>query len=160
MRRRIRFRKVILWTLALVVAIGAGGVIAAYNYVTGGETLVEVIRREAPRFLPRNKVDLIQARIRPFVGEVIFNAISVGDDGPGGPGSLAYLPYLQINYRPLGNAARSVRAEGCRHPPPDDPPPTSPQRYLELPEPCSPTPGLDPSARIRRRSRSRMGPSS
>ena len=112
MRRRIRFRKVILWTLALVVAIGAGGVIAAYNYVTGGETLVAVIRRDAPRFLPHNKVDLIQARIRPFVGEVIFHAISVGDDGPGGPASLAYLPYLQINYDPWAMLHGRFEAKG------------------------------------------------
>ncbi len=101
MTRRARFRKAILWTLALVVAIGAGSVIAAYNYVTKGDTLVELIRRDAPKFLPRSKVDLIQARIWPLRGEVLFHAISVGDTGPGGPASLAYLPYLQVNFDPM-----------------------------------------------------------
>ena len=63
MSRRVRFRvrKAIFWALALVLAIGAGSTIAAYNYVTRGDTLVELIRRKAPHYLPRSKVDLIQA---------------------------------------------------------------------------------------------------
>ena len=98
--RRRRFWKLVVWTLALGSAIVVGGVIAAYHYVTEGDTLVELIRREAPRYLPRCRVDLAQARIRPFAGSVILSTISVGDGGPGGPASIAQLPYLQINYDP------------------------------------------------------------
>ena len=67
---------------------------------TEGDTLVEVVRREAPRYLPGARFDLIRARIKPFAGEVVFHAISLGDGGPGGPASVAQLPYLQINYNP------------------------------------------------------------
>ncbi len=100
MSRRKRFWKLALWTFALVSAIVTGGIFAAYHYVTEGDTLVELIKREAPRYLPRCKLDLLRARIRPFAGEVMLHAISVGDGGPGGPASIAYLPYLQINYDP------------------------------------------------------------
>ena len=100
MSRRVRIRKAILWALALILAIGAGGAIAAYNYVTRGDTLVELIRREAPRYLPRSRVDLISARIWPLRGEVLFHDISVGERGAAGPASLAYLPYVQVNFDP------------------------------------------------------------
>ncbi len=100
MKRPGRFRKLILWTLALLVAVLVGGAIAAYHYVTEGDTLVAIIRREAPRYLPRCQLDLIQARIRPFAGQVLLHSISLGDRGAGGRASIAYLPYLQINYNP------------------------------------------------------------
>ena len=100
MSRRVLFRKAILWALALVLAIGAGGAIAAYNYVTKGDTLVELVRREAPRYLPRSRVDLISARIWPLRGEVLFHDLSVGEPGIAGPASLAYLPYVQVNFDP------------------------------------------------------------
>ena len=100
MKRRGRVRKLVLWTLSLLMAVVVGGAIAAYHYVTEGETLVALIRQEAPRFLPRCRVDLIEARIRPVAGQVLLHALSVGDAGPGGLASMAYLPYVQISYNP------------------------------------------------------------
>ena len=100
MKRRGRFRKVILWTLALLMAVVVGGAIAAYHYVTEGETLVALIKREAPRFLPTCQVDLIEARIRPVAGRILLHSISVGDKSPGGLPAIAYFPYVQIDYNP------------------------------------------------------------
>lgn len=100
MRRPGRLRKLVLWTLALLMAVVVGGAIAAYHYVTEGETLVALIRQEAPRFLPGCRVDLIEARIRPVAGQVILNALSVGDNSPGGLAALAYFPYIQVDYNP------------------------------------------------------------
>ena len=63
-------RKVVLWTLALLVAVVVGGVWFAYAYVTDSRTLAALIRAEAPRYLPGTHLDLGRVRVRPFAGEV------------------------------------------------------------------------------------------
>ena len=62
-------RKVVLWTLALLVAAVVGGAWFAYDYATDSRTLAALIRAEAPRYLPGTTLDLGRVRIRPFAGE-------------------------------------------------------------------------------------------
>ena len=100
MKRRGRFRRAVLWALALLMAVVVGGAIAAYHYVTEGESLVALIRQEAPRFLPRCQVDLISARIRPVVGQVLLHSFTVGDADPAGLKAMAYFPFIQVDYNP------------------------------------------------------------
>ncbi len=99
-KRPRRFRKLILWMMALGAAVVVGGAIAAYQYVTEGDTLATLIRREAPRYLRGCQLDLIQVRLRPVAGQILLHAISLKDGDSGGRASIAYLPYLQINYNP------------------------------------------------------------
>ena len=81
-----RVRKVVGWGTFLVASILVGGTISAYFYVTDSETLADLIRREAPKYLPDCRVDVFKARIRPFFGEVMLSQVQVREtvgDSPG-----------------------------------------------------------------------------
>ena len=54
-----------------------GGAIAAYYYATDSDTLSDLVRREAPRFLPGCRVDVAKVRVRPFGGEVTLTQLLV-----------------------------------------------------------------------------------
>jgi len=97
---RRRVRRAFAWALSLALAIAAGGTIAAYYYVTDSDTLTELIRREAPRYLPGCKVAVLRARVRPFAGEMTLNHLSVREPGGVGGSPVARMPYLQVRYDP------------------------------------------------------------
>ena len=46
------------------------GLWLAYSYATDSATLAAAIRREAPKYLPKSRVTVERARVRPLVGEV------------------------------------------------------------------------------------------
>src|SRR5882672_251897 len=74
-----RLRKAAAWGSLLVSAVVVGGAIAAYYYVTDSETLSELVRREAPRFLPGCRVNVSKVRVRPFMGEILVTQLFVSD---------------------------------------------------------------------------------
>ena len=83
---RRRLRKGIAWSLLLFLAVVMGGAIAAYFYATDSETLSELVRREAPRFLPRCRVDVAGVRVKPFLGEILVSQLWVREaDEPENP---------------------------------------------------------------------------
>jgi AsmA-like C-terminal region len=76
---RRRLRKAAAWGFLLVLAVTLGGAIAAYFYATDSETLSELVRREAPRFLPGCRVDVAKVRVRPFLGEILVTNLLVSE---------------------------------------------------------------------------------
>jgi 4-amino-4-deoxy-L-arabinose transferase-like glycosyltransferase len=83
LRRRVR--KVLGWGAFLVVAILVGGTIAAYVYVTESDTVADLIRREAPKYLPGCRVNVLKVRFRPFWGDVGLNQVHVYEPDKGSP---------------------------------------------------------------------------
>ncbi len=90
---RRRVRKVLGWGAFLVVAILVGGTISAYFYVTDSETLADLIRREAPKFLPGCRVEVGRVKIRPFFGDVMLNQVHVYEPGEVSPGPMVASAY-------------------------------------------------------------------
>ena len=90
--------KVVLWTLALLVAVVVGGVWFAYAYATDSRTLAALIRAQAPRYLPGTHLDLGRVRIRPFAGEVNLNHVSVHQTIDGANFQAIRIPWLRIRH--------------------------------------------------------------
>jgi len=95
-----RLRKICVWAVSLALAVASGGAIAAYYYVTDSETLRDLIHREAPRFLPGCRVDVIRPRVRPFAGEVTLTHLSVRESDAAGGAPIARVPFVQVRYNP------------------------------------------------------------
>ena len=91
-------RKVVLWTLALLVAVVVGGVWFAYAYVTDSRTLAALIRAQAPRYLPGTRLDLGRVRVRPFAGEVNLHHVSVLQTIDGANFQAIRIPWLRIRH--------------------------------------------------------------
>jgi hypothetical protein len=102
MRRRLR--KVLFWTSSLMMAVVLGGATSAYYYATDSETISDLIRAEAPRFLPGCRVDVIKARIRPFAGVLVLEQLSIREVARGTESGLGPLvartPRLQVKFDP------------------------------------------------------------
>jgi hypothetical protein len=89
------------WSFVLGLAVVLGGAIAAYLYVTDSETLSDLIRREAPKYLPGCRVDLARARVRPFGGEVTLVQLLVREPGGDSPGPMiARSERVQVRFNP------------------------------------------------------------
>ena len=91
-------RKVLLWTLALLVAVVVGGVWFAYAYATDSRTLAALIQSQAPRYLPGTHLDLGRVRVRPFAGEVNLNHVSVRQTIDGANFQAIRIPWLRIRH--------------------------------------------------------------
>ena len=101
MSMRRRMRKLLGWGAFLIVAIAVGGAIAAYHYVTDSDTLSDLVRREAPRYLPGCRVDVLETKLRPFGGVVSFNQVLVREAGEGSPGpAVAQSSKVQVRFDP------------------------------------------------------------
>src|SRR4051794_12982493 len=97
---RRRLRKGIAWGLLLFLAVVMGGATAAYYYATDSETLSELVRREAPRFLPGCRVDLVGVRVKPFLGEILVSLPQVRElDEPENP-MVARAAKVRVRYDP------------------------------------------------------------
>ncbi len=90
---RRRARKFLGWLMFLGLAIVLGGTFAAYFYATDSETLSDLIRREAPRFLPGCRVDVDRVRLRPFWGDVQLSQVWVRERGEGAAGPMVAHAY-------------------------------------------------------------------
>ena len=98
---RRRLRKVLGWGLFLALAILVGGTIAAYHYATDSDTLSDLVRREAPKYLPGCRVNVLRTKLRPFRGDVTFDHLSVHEPGEGLPGrEVAHSPWIKIRFDP------------------------------------------------------------
>jgi 4-amino-4-deoxy-L-arabinose transferase-like glycosyltransferase len=101
MHLRRRTRKVLGWGAFLVVAILVGGTIAAYFYVTDSETLADLIRREAPRYLPGCRVNVMKVRFRPLWGDVGLNQVHVYEPDKDSPDLMVASAYrVTIRFDP------------------------------------------------------------
>ena len=56
--------------IVVVVFTLFGAFLYAYLYITDSETLAEIIRNEAPRYLPKVRIRMDRVMLRPFVGDV------------------------------------------------------------------------------------------
>lgn len=98
-RRRVRWRKVVLWGLVLVLSLGAGVLGFAYAYVTDGEGLALLIRAEAPRYLPGALLEVGQVKLRPFLGEVTLERVRLKQKlADGAVVSTAQVDWLSVKH--------------------------------------------------------------
>ncbi len=87
--------------IVLVLAVVVGGAIAAYYYVTDSNTLADLVRREAPKYLPGCRVDVFKVQVRPFKGEVTLNQLLVRELEEGTPDpTIAGSPWVQVRFDP------------------------------------------------------------
>jgi uncharacterized protein involved in outer membrane biogenesis len=101
MSLRRKVRKMLGWTAILVLSVSVGSAIAAYFYVTDSDTLSDLIRREAPKYLPHARVDVARVRVRPLMGEVTLHSLLVRElvgDSPGP--TIAKSPWIQVRFDP------------------------------------------------------------
>jgi len=101
---RRRVWKALLWGSVLFLTILVGGTIAAYHYVTDSDTLSELVRREAPRYLPGCRVDVIKVRVRPIAGEITLIQPSVRERGEAPSIPVAQALRVQVRYDPWAMA--------------------------------------------------------
>jgi 4-amino-4-deoxy-L-arabinose transferase-like glycosyltransferase len=98
---RRRFRKLLGWAVVLILAVVVGGSIAAYYYVIDSDTLADLVRREAPKYLPGCRVDVSKVRVKPFMGEVTLTTLLVRELEGESPGPMiASSPRVQVRFDP------------------------------------------------------------
>ncbi len=101
MSLRRKLHKLLKWSFFLTLTVVVGGSGAAYYYVTDSDNLAELVRREAPKYLPTCQVDVAKVRVRPFGGEVTLNHLLVRELEEDTPGPMvARSPWIQIRFDP------------------------------------------------------------
>jgi hypothetical protein len=99
-RQRHRLRKVLAWGTVVLMAILWGGLWRAYEYVTDSVTIVRLIKTEAPRYLTGSRIDLSQAEVRPFKGEIKLHKVSVHQAFDGVSFEVLMVPWMSIRHDP------------------------------------------------------------
>jgi hypothetical protein len=99
-RIRRRVRKVVFWGSFLVLAILAGGLCAAYVYVTDGTTLAALIEGEIPRYLPGTRLILGGVTNRLYRGEIYLSHLSLMQTIDGKPFQAARSPWIRVRHDP------------------------------------------------------------
>ncbi len=96
----------------VVMAVAVGGSIAAYQYATDSETLADLVRREAPRFLPGCRVDVSKVTVRPFAGKVTLTQLLVRERAGDEPGPMVVqAKWLQVRFDPWAMAKGRFEAQ-------------------------------------------------
>jgi hypothetical protein len=72
-----RIRKVLAYSLMVILAILIGGIACAYYYVTESDTLAALIKKEATKVSPRSALSIVKVQLRPLVGDVTLHHVSV-----------------------------------------------------------------------------------
>ena len=109
---RRRIWKLLKWGTLLVLTVVVGGAIAAYHYATDSDTLADLVRREAPRYLPGCRVDVAKVKVRPFAGIVTLTQLLVREraDESTGP-MVAQSAWLQVKFDPWAMAKGRFEAQ-------------------------------------------------
>ena len=98
---RRKLRRLLKWGFLLTLTVVLGGLIAAYYYATDSDNLADLVRREAPKYLPTCRVDVAKVRVRPFGGEITLTHVLVHELSGGNPGpTVARVPWIQIRFDP------------------------------------------------------------
>jgi 4-amino-4-deoxy-L-arabinose transferase-like glycosyltransferase len=98
---RRRVKKMLGWALVLALSVAVGGVIAAYFYVTDSDNLSDLIRREAPKYLPHARVNVSKVRVGWFKGEVTVSNLDVRELVGGSPGQIiGKSKWIQVRFDP------------------------------------------------------------
>ena len=98
---RRRLWKLLKWGTLLVLTVVVGGSIAAYHYATDSDNLADLVRREAPRFLPGCRVDVSKVTVRPFAGKVTLTQLLVRERAGDEPGpTVGGAARIQVRYNP------------------------------------------------------------
>lgn len=95
MRRR-RLRKVLLWGFLFVASVVAGAIAFAYTYITDSDTLAQIIREAAPKYLPRAEVRVDRVQLKPLMGDVELKQTSVWQRIDGKSFEAVKIPWLQV----------------------------------------------------------------
>ncbi len=95
-RRRMRIRKILLWSALLITSVLIGSSIFAYTYITDSNTLAAIIRDEAPRYLPGSRVQVDRVMLRPFVGDIELKQTTIWQDIDGTSVPTLRIPWLSI----------------------------------------------------------------
>src|SRR5438309_2243567 len=95
-----RIRKIAVWSMVLLLAVLAGGVGFAYLYVTDSDNVAAVIRQKATRFLPDSILAVAKVQLRPIVGDITLNNISLQQRVDGQYFLAAQVPWLRIKHDP------------------------------------------------------------
>jgi hypothetical protein len=93
---RTKTRKVVFWSVVLVLAMLAGGLGFAYSYVTDSATLAEAIRRGSPRYLRGSVVHVGRVQLRPLLGQVTLNHFRLSQSLDGRPFPTAQIAWMSI----------------------------------------------------------------
>lgn len=100
MSRRSRVRKVVFWVSCLLLAIAAGTAGLVYKYMNDSDTLSGLIRAEAPRYLPKARLELGKVRLGLVNGEVNLTQVHVRQAIDGASWLTLRIPWLQIQHDP------------------------------------------------------------
>src|SRR5438128_822520 len=95
-RRRMRIRKILIWSFVFVASVLIGALTFAYTYITDSDTLAAFIRDEAPRYLPTSRVQVDRVMLRPLVGDIELKNTTVWQSIDGASVPSLRIPWLSI----------------------------------------------------------------
>ncbi len=98
MRIRIRWRKLVAWTLLLILCTIAGGLGFAYSFYTDSATLGSLLKAEIPRYFPHTQFDVGRVRVRPFIGEVTLTDLGLRQVVDGANFQMLRIPWLHVRH--------------------------------------------------------------
>jgi hypothetical protein len=93
---RIRFRKLIVWSILFTFAVLAGALGFAYFYITDSSTLVELINARVPHFFPGSRFQVERVLLRPMLGQVDIRQATLWQTVDGRPFNVGRIPWLQV----------------------------------------------------------------
>ncbi len=99
-RRRHRWRKILVWGMVVMLASLTGGLWFAYIYATDSETLARLIRQAAPKYLPGARVDVLSVKPKLLKGEIHLNQVSVSQPLDGAPFQVLRIHWVSIRQDP------------------------------------------------------------
>jgi hypothetical protein len=96
MRRRHRWRRLIVWGVIFVTAVMAGALGFAYTYMTDSSTLVSLINARLPDYLPGSELRVDKASLRPILGQFDLRQVTLVQSLDERGFSTLRIPWLQV----------------------------------------------------------------
>ena len=103
--------KALFWGLTLSLSIAGGALWFAYWYMTDSDTAAHLIRERAVNYFPGSSLEPGRVRVRPLLGEVVFNQLHLVQRIDGAPFEVLRIPYMNIRINTRKLAKGEVEAK-------------------------------------------------